>query len=494
MVNNYHYSKEISPNKPLVLHYAPANGLFGDPIPFYWQGQYHLFFQNSPDELSFNNMRWAHIVSKDLIHWESLPEALIPEIGQPDEFGCWTGSVIHHHNQFHIFYTGHNKTADGRNQTICHAISSDLISWKKDENNPILVPQTPFSVLEDAAWRDPFIYQDDDEFRMILTAELPGVPALLKGCIGEFRSKDLIHWQDASVLYAPLESQKLECPDLFRLQDKWYLLYSDYGVQIRRSNNGRNLWKRLSSSYLDKFPFYAGKTLIDDKNRRICFGFISNRMEELDSSLWNWGGVLGLPRKLEISDNGDLIVTPIEEISQLKKERIPINISEGSFNCPKNPVINEGMDFRFLKNGTTLVGFGQHPYTWELDFSLIEIEQKRISLLFACEQNLQSGYRIEFDPSHCMISLNRLDAVRLGDPLVLQSISVPHSLWKNPNVKIIFDYSVVELFFQDRIVFSSRIYDLNPENNWWGFYSQDGEIHLSNLNAWNLDLLDEQIK
>ena len=44
----------------------------------YYDGEYHLFWQANPVGLLHANMYWGHAVSKDLVHWTELPEALRP--------------------------------------------------------------------------------------------------------------------------------------------------------------------------------------------------------------------------------------------------------------------------------------------------------------------------------------------------------------------------------------------------------------------------------
>ena len=73
------------------IHFAPEKGWMNDPNGLvYFDGEYHLFFQYSPNDLTGGPIHWGHAVSEDLLHWEELNIAL-----EPDSRGlCFSGSAI----------------------------------------------------------------------------------------------------------------------------------------------------------------------------------------------------------------------------------------------------------------------------------------------------------------------------------------------------------------------------------------------------------------
>ena len=221
------------------MHWRPRGRFIGDMIPFFWEGKYHLFYLPRAEG---HRHPWGHIVSSDLVHWEELPDALQPgPPGAPDAVGCWTGSVIEHQGTFHIFYTGWNPESRYP-QTICHATSQDLINWEKDLENPILVPDERWYERQD--FRDPFVLYNPDagEFWMLICARDRRVPFARRGCIAVAASPDLERWEIRQPLWSGSVCWAAECPDMFRLDKRWYLVYSHGTTRYRLAESPTGPW------------------------------------------------------------------------------------------------------------------------------------------------------------------------------------------------------------------------------------------------------------
>ena len=63
------------------IHFMPAKRAVGDVMPFYWKGEYHLFYLTNPT--GNIDVNWEHAVSKDLVNWKELPPTLTPEVYPP---------------------------------------------------------------------------------------------------------------------------------------------------------------------------------------------------------------------------------------------------------------------------------------------------------------------------------------------------------------------------------------------------------------------------
>ncbi|XP_077253848.1 beta-fructofuranosidase, soluble isoenzyme I-like [Tasmannia lanceolata] len=122
--------------------------------PLFYLGWYHLFYQWNPDAAIWGNITWGHGVSRDLIHWEYLPLAMVPDHWYNIN-GVWTGSAtLLSDGKLVMLYTGSTNESVQVQNLAFPANPSDplLLDWVKYENNPVLLPPSGIGSTD---FRDP---------------------------------------------------------------------------------------------------------------------------------------------------------------------------------------------------------------------------------------------------------------------------------------------------------------------------------------------------
>lgn len=188
------------------IHFSQRRGWNNDPNGLvYYQGEYHLFFQHNPYGWNWGNMHWGHAVSKDLIHWKELSEALYP-----DALGTmFSGSAVVDWNNTSGLQTGSEKpivcifTGAGNLFSQGLAFSNDRgRTWKKYDKNPV-VPQITNGN------RDPKVYWHTPTKQWVMALY---VEKDKRHTIHFLTSPNLKDWTVASQVEG-----FFECPDYFEL-------------------------------------------------------------------------------------------------------------------------------------------------------------------------------------------------------------------------------------------------------------------------------------
>ena len=254
------------------LHYFPKVGRLGDTIPFFWNGEYHVFYllwDVAP------TCSWEHIVSTDLISWRELPTTLKTDPDDPtgpDGFHMFTGCVTHHAGTFYLHYTGHNPNNPNGTQFICLATSSDLVHWQKHPEHAFSADSKRYLRRD---FRDPYVFWHEEEglWWMLLTTCTADADLAVQGLA---RSNDLIVWEQAAPLVfdPPMTAGHTvtpECPDLFQIGDAWHLLYTRVTQNIRRAKTINGPYRLIEPTAVDTPRLLAGKRLFDG-GRHLYFG------------------------------------------------------------------------------------------------------------------------------------------------------------------------------------------------------------------------------
>lgn len=280
---------------PLV-HFAPESGWMNDPNGLcFYKGAYHLFFQHNMFAEEWNNISWGHAVSRDLLHWEQVEEALLPDGEGPMFSGCAVvnerGEALAPAGALILFYTcagGRSEWSRGKHFTLKAA-------WSEDGRRFHKLPEVilPHMVEEN---RDPKIYWMEETGRYFMVLFLTGHEYAV------LVSENLRDWEITQRLEIP---ESWECPDLIRLPvrgggEKWVFWTPD-GYYLTGSFDGERFTKEQEARCLyGNRMAYAAQTFWGTPNRVLQLPWMRLRREDRP-----YRGLMGVPRELELVNGED---------------------------------------------------------------------------------------------------------------------------------------------------------------------------------------------
>ena len=318
------------------FHIQPPAGWLNDPNGLCKVGDtYHVFYQYSPFNPNGGVKMWAHVTSKDLLHWEQQPVMLYPD--EPfDCHGAYSGSALYEDGKLWLFYTGNIKLPGdydhintGRENNLCLATSRDCLTIDTKE---CLLHNRDYPAGLSCHVRDPKVWAQDGRYYMVLGART----ADSRGEVLVFESEDKRSWHHCNTLTTPEPVGYMwECPDLFELDGQWYLMASPQGYECQNQygcgyfplyGDFRGSCRLGDFHLLDYgFDYYAPQSFLDGV-RRLQFGW----MGMPDASYTNptadygWQHCLTLPRELTLAGDGSLLQTPAQELKSLRGEPISL--------------------------------------------------------------------------------------------------------------------------------------------------------------------------
>jgi len=270
-------------DKGFNTYYMPAIGRVGDPMPFYDQktGDFKVLylqeFENNMDK-RFHPI-WG-VTTKDGANYESLGEVLpFADNDYQQDAALGTGCAYEKDGTYYIYYTGHNGNCKNR-EVVMRATSTDFKTWTKDELWALNGPDYGYSGWD---FRDPQVFvADDGLFHMVISTYPAGGG---DPCFAEFKSSDMKSWEHVGK-FKMIWDRMLECPDIFKMGDYWYLVYSesfkaDWSRKVKYMmattfeglkdcfNNGPKWPADGHEGVLDTRAFYAGKTASNGTDRLI---------------------------------------------------------------------------------------------------------------------------------------------------------------------------------------------------------------------------------
>lgn len=471
--------------------YKPQHGYVGDPMPYYNAGEnrFYLFY------LYENANKHPIYLSRtyDYATFDGFMEVLPAGPAGSQEEWIGTGSFIKKDNTYYCFYTGHNGNLNPA-EKVMMATSTDLLNWTKQ-------PMATFQAsggYDQNNFRDPHVYWDETRstYVMLVTTRKDG-----KAALARYTSSDLTNWSIIEPLLATTSSNPgvhevesdaeiFECPDIFKMGNKWYLTFS----RINRDEHRKTFYRIADSpdgpwqicqdasghhETFDGLYLYAGKTASDGTTRYLS-GWASTGQTVNSNNELHWSGAL-ISHKLVQQSSGKLY--PV--IPDAVDAKFNTAVQFGQVKSEGN-IAGSGNSYTITAQSSarSYVLFNRNTLPVKISMKIDASQSNHFGFSFGSCNDMSEVYSVSFD----LTSSNRWSMPSLfmhhetsGGANKKELNFTPLIIPKNKifDVKIIIEKSICTVYVNNQVAFTNRIYKMNQ--NPWTIFSDNGTIKVSGL-------------
>ena len=450
-------------------------------MPFY-DAQSGLFRIYYLQEFRPNDPATYHPVyaveTRDFVNYGESGEVL-PTGGREDQDAAiGTGSVIRCHKDglYYLFYTGNKyHPSDWENrQVVMSATSTDGVEWSKTDLR--LNGNEWYYYRND--FRDPEVFRTEDGvYHMLVATGKDG-----RNVLAEFTSSDCRNWTHKGLFMNTLWDRFYECPNVFKMGEWWYLVYSELHKEIRRvqyfksktyeglaacTKDDNPVWPDNHEGYLDSRGFYAGKTASDGSNRYI-WGWCPTRRDNNNTAVNNdngepdWAGTLVAHRLIQ-HDDGSLTLGEIETVRNWFNDEVSVSTTATSIAAGGSielPALSDKTHLSFTvtaSSAQTKFGVSIAKESWS---------GRYYSLIVNPEANNMAKVNFEQEGPDAMGFIPYIDGYFFSQP----ADRIYH-------IDIYIDRSVLVLYINGQVSYTNRIYGMSGKS--WSIKCYDGSIQIT---------------
>ena len=432
-------------------HYRPQSGWVGDVHPIYTSGKWNLPYLEVPLEPMRNGLSRVHskiALTTDMVNWTQKPIA-------PGQAGqnWWLIANLVYNGVWYSYYNG----PQGMNL----ATSIDQSTWTNYAGNPVI----PYSsVPADYELRDPSVFRNDltNEWWLVIAGKRPNVPYEQSGFFYVSKSTDLFNWSAPTVLYDPGNIGVPECPELFKMGSKYFLIGSWGSGRVgqgryRVSDNPAGPWVIPPIDTLDGPEIMAPNSAEGPGGRRVFFGWIPTYLDDQDYGQWEWAGHLAYPREMYTDGGTGLFLRPVPELAALRTTSTAMNQStayetvSGTW-TPSPSTIQGQTVIPSLRAETRLPGTSDR---FELLTTLtIAALTPRAGVLLRTGKPGHNGYEFVVD-----VAAQQIIFRAVGNPTPIASKPVSLAAGQPIGLRLFLDGDVFEAFVDDKWSLAARAQD-----------------------------------
>ena len=425
-----------------LAHPGPGNAMPGDPNPaFYYKGRYHMHYIYK----NRTGFVFAHVSSKDMVHWKWHPTVLAPPT---TGHGMFSGTG---------FFTREGKAAmvyhgqGSRRNWVLYALDDNMEKWSKPE---VMLPtDSAGKLLTEMPYFDPDIWINNDTYYGMNARSSREAPVIMKSDnlkdwkhIGELLHDDF----DEKRLGVP-KGEDISCPNMFRIGNKWMLLCISHKLGCRYYLGNFKDEQYLPESHMMMSwkgrHFFAPESMLSKDGRRV---------------MWAWligmpiapGGVQSLPRELELPKDGVLRIKPLRELEGLRYDE----------NSEKNITVKSGSVAKLEKVSGDAI---------ELEITFAAPLPGEFGLNLLGDGSGGDGMSITAGAERKTLDVGNLDPpfeLKKGEDLVL---------------RVFIDKNLVEVFANDRqaVVYPHKHIRENPNIS---LFARGGDLVVREIKTWKM--------
>tara|TARA_B100002019_G_scaffold286258_1_gene296462 strand:+ start:4221 stop:5714 length:1494 start_codon:yes stop_codon:yes gene_type:complete len=443
-----------------LAHPGPGNAWPGDPNPaFFWKGRYHLhyIYRNR------TGFVFAHVSSKDMVHWKWHPTVLGPKT---TGHGMFSGTgFITKDGRPSVVYHGQGS----KRNWIAYAMDDNLDQWSKPEL--VLPKDKDGKPITNMPYFDPDIWINDGIYYGVNARSSKESPVIMKSenlkdwdYIGE-----LLHPDFNEIKLGVGRDEDISCPNIFKLGDKWVLLCISHRLGCRYFigdfKDEQFLPEQHGMMNWAGWDFFAPESLLTPDGRRVmwswCTTIISKwakpvqRKKSLDSINGKiQSGIQSLPRELSLSEEGTLLIKPLRELKKLRSDEKTV------------------ADLT-VKSGTTHVLKGISGDTIELEIVLEAPKAAEFGVKVLCDKNGKKGFNIASGKGEKTLTVDYINP-----PFELQE-------GEDLTLRIFIDKNLIEVFANDRQA-AVGWHHYDPKDLHISLFTKGGDMKVKSISAWKM--------
>lgn len=474
-------------------YYKPAVGYVGDPMPFYdpvAQDFKIMYLQDyRPNATGTYHPIWC-VATRNAADYEPMGELISCGGLAEADAAIGTGSTVYDGSLYYTFYTGnkYQPKSDENGQVVMFATSPDFRTWTKDRTFILKGDEYGYSKND---FRDPFVFKGDDGLWHMLVSTKQGT----KGVLAEFTSADLRTWQHEGVFMTMMWDRFYECPDVFKMGDWWYLVYSEIHAAVRRVQyfkgrtldelkactlNDAGVWPDGHEGMLDSRGLYAGKTASNGTDRYL-WGWCPTRPGNDNTNVGaypnepEWAGNLVAHRLIQHAD-GSLTLGEVDGISGKYGNAADARVMEQQ-GCEQTA------DGYRLSGDDAYVMFSRLGYHNKISFTVTtDNDWDKFGISLVRGSDADAYYTMVVNPESA--TTRKVNFEQEGEEGIGFINGIDGYVFDKPadnvyNVTIYTDNSVCVMYINDVCSYTNRIYGI--QKNCWSINSYGGNVTVSNL-------------